>query len=175
MDDSVDIRVGNGYDLHRLAKRAPHGYGRPLILAGVPIDHPLGPVGHSDGDAVLHAVTDALLGAVAAPDLGSLFPDHDPAWAGADSAAFVAEAVRRVEAAGYRVGNVDVTVICERPKIGPHRSAMRERLGDLLGVAMDRVNIKGKTHERLGELGAGHAIEVHAVAVVVRRDASPVA
>ena len=109
------IRIGHGYDLHRLEPVAPDGPGRPFILGGVRFDHPLGPVGHSDGDALYHAVTDAILGALAEPDIGRLFPDTDPQFEASDSRVFIAEAVRRMRAAGYVLGNLDVTVICERP------------------------------------------------------------
>ncbi len=159
-------RVGHGFDLHRLEPVAPAGAGRPFILGGLLIDHDRGPVGHSDGDVLLHAVTDALLGAIAAPDLGTLFPDTDPAWEGADSARFLAAAVERVAAAGGVVANLDATVICERPRIGPHRTAIRERLAAGLGIPIDRVNVKGKSHEQVDAIGEGRAIAVHATVLV---------
>ena len=124
----IGARIGHGYDLHRLEPIAPAGAGRPFVLGGLRIDHDRGPVGHSDGDALLHAVTDAILGALAEPDIGQLFSDRDPRWGGADSTLFLAEAVRRMKARGLRIGNVDATVICERPKIGPVKDAMRARL-----------------------------------------------
>lgn len=161
------MRIGHGYDLHRLEPLPPHGAGRPFVLGGVHVPHDRGPVGHSDGDALLHAVTDAILGAMGEPDIGQLFPDTDPAWAGKDSAHFLAEAVRRMRSAGLRVGNLDATVICERPKIGPVKSAIRSRLAALLGTAESSVNVKGKTHEKVDAVGEGRAIEVHVVALLV--------
>jgi 2-C-methyl-D-erythritol 2,4-cyclodiphosphate synthase len=161
------VRIGHGYDLHRLEPVAPHGAGRPFVLGGVPVPHDRGPVGHSDGDALLHAVTDAILGAMGEPDIGQLFPDTDPAWAGKESAHFLAEAIRRMRSAGLRVGNLDATVICERPKIGPVKSAIRSRLAALLGTAESVVNVKGKTHEKVDAVGEGRAIEVHVVALLV--------
>jgi 2-C-methyl-D-erythritol 2,4-cyclodiphosphate synthase len=112
------FRIGHGYDLHRLEPCAPAGAGRPFVLGGVAIAHDRGPVGHSDGDALLHAATDAILGALGMPDIGQLFPDTDAAWLGQDSALFVREAAKRMRAAGWEIGNMDMTVICERPKIG---------------------------------------------------------
>lgn len=159
----LPFRIGHGYDLHRLEPIAPAGAGRPFVLAGVRFDHDRGPVGHSDGDAVFHAVTDALLGAVGLPDIGQLFPDNDPRWDGADSAIFLAEARDRVAALGWRVANLDVTVICERPKLGARKREMIESLARVLGVAAEQVNLKGKTHERVDAVGEGRAIEVHAV------------
>jgi len=160
------FRIGHGYDLHRLEPCAPAGAGRPFVLGGVSMASERGPVGHSDGDAVLHAVTDALLGAIGEPDIGQLFPDNDPANEGADSTRFVHEAVRRVEERGLAIGNLDVTVVCERPKIGPHRAALRGRIAEVLGVTVDRVNIKGKTHEKVDAVGEERAIEVHAVVLL---------
>ena len=161
------MRIGHGYDLHRLEPVAPDGAGRPFVLGGVRVPHDRGPVGHSDGDALLHAVTDAILGAIGQPDIGQLFPDTDPAWSGKDSAHFLTEAVRRMQAAGLRVGNLDATVICERPKIGPVKSQIREHLARLLGVSTEAVNLKGKTHEKVDAVGEGRAIEVHVVALLV--------
>lgn len=163
-------RIGHGYDLHRLEPLAPEGAGRPFILAGVRFDHPLGPVGRSDGDALYHALTDALLGAIGAPDIGRLFPDTDERLEAADSAVFVAEAVRRMRGAGYEVGNVDITLICERPKLGERRDAMIANVARLLGCETSRVNIKGKTHEGVDAVGEGRAVEVHAVALLVHSE-----
>ena len=160
-------RIGHGYDLHRLEPMAPAGAGRPFVLGGLRIDHDRGPVGHSDGDALLHAVTDAILGALAEPDIGQLFSDRDPRWDGADSTIFLTEAVRRMKARGLRIGNVDATVICERPKIGPVKDAMRARLAALLGADLGAINIKGKTHEKVDAVGEGRAIEVHVVALLL--------
>jgi len=160
-------RIGHGYDLHRLEAPPPAGAGRPFILGGVLLDHPVGPVAHSDGDALLHAVTDALLGALGGPDIGQLFPDTDPRHAAADSRVFLAEAVRRVAAAGLALANLDATVILERPRIGPHKDAMRRAIAGCLGVPIDRVNVKGKTHERVDAVGEGRAVEVHCVVLLV--------
>jgi 2-C-methyl-D-erythritol 2,4-cyclodiphosphate synthase len=169
--DRPPFLVGHGYDLHRLEALAPAGSARPFILGGVRIDHDRGPVAHSDGDALLHAVTDALLGAIAAPDIGQLFPDTDPRHDAEDSRVFLAEAARRVRAAGYRPTNLDATVICERPKLGPHKDAIRAVLADLLGMPPARVNVKGKTHEKVDAVGEGRAIEVHAVVLLEREGA----
>lgn len=163
----IGARIGHGYDLHRLEPMAPAGAGRPFVLGGLRIDHDRGPVGHSDGDALLHAVTDAILGALAEPDIGQLFSDRDPKWDGADSTIFLAEAVRRMQARGLRLGNLDATVICERPKIGPVKESMRARLAELIGVDASAINIKGKTHEKVDAVGEGRAIEVHVVALLV--------
>jgi len=160
-------RIGHGYDLHRLEPPPPAGAGRPFILGGVLLDHPVGPVAHSDGDALLHAVTDALLGALGGPDIGQLFPDTDPRHAAVDSRVFLAEAVRRVAAAGLALANLDATVILERPRIGPHKDAMRRAIAGCLGVPIDRVNVKGKTHERVDAVGEGRAVEVHCVVLLV--------
>lgn len=137
------------------------------MLGGVAVNHPTGPVAHSDGDALLHAVTDAILGALAEPDIGQLFPDNDPALDGADSRRFLDEALRRMRARGLRLGNLDATVICERPKIGPIRDAIRASLAAMLALPIDGVNVKGKTHEQVDAVGEGRAIEVHVVALLI--------
>ena len=177
---ALSIRIGHGYDLHRLEPHPPTGHGRPMIVGGVRLPDPppgawregvggpVGPVGHSDGDALYHAVTDALLGALALPDIGQLFPDTDPRHEGRDSADFVFEAMNRVRAAGYQVVNLDSTVILERPKIGPHKERIRRNLAALLEVAIENVNVKGKTHEKVDAVGEGRAIEVHAVLVLMK-------
>jgi len=153
-------RAGMGYDLHRLVE------GRPLVLGGVTIPFERGLAGHSDADAICHAVTDAILGAAGAGDIGRHFPDTDPAWKGASSLDLLRRVVEIVRARGLAVGNVDATVILERPKLAPHIDAMRARLADVLGVTIDRVSIKAKTNEGVGELGRGEAIAVHAIALV---------
>lgn len=163
------LRIGHGYDLHRLEPVAPAGAGRPFVLGGVRFDHDRGPVGHSDGDALLHAVTDAILGALGLPDIGQLFPDTDPRHEGQDSAEFLAEAARRMRAAGWEVANIDMTVVCERPKIGPRKQEMLERISHILGVPAANLNMKGKTHEKVDAVGEGRAIETHVVALLVRR------
>lgn len=172
--DSAQFRIGHGYDLHRLEPRPPAGEGRAaLVLGCVALVHPdgWGPVSHSDGDALAHAVTDALLGALALPDLGTLFPNTDPRHAGEDSSVYLKEAARRVREAGWEIGNIDSTVVLERPKIGPMRTRIREAMAGHLGVSPEAVNVKGKTHEGLDALGEGRAVEVHAVALLVRRGA----
>lgn len=160
-------RIGHGYDLHRLEPLPPEGAGQPFLLGGVAIEHDCGPVGHSDGDTLLHAVTDALLGALGEPDIGELFSDQDPRWQDAASAQFLAEATRRVHAAGFEIGNVDCTVVCERPKLSPHKDAMRANLARLLKIKPERVNIKGKTHEQVDAIGEGRAIEAHVLALLL--------
>lgn len=168
MPRPTDFRVGHGYDLHRLEPLPPHGRGKPLVLGGAHLTHDRGPVAHSDGDALLHAVTDAILGALALPDIGQLFPDTDPRHESQDSAEFLREAVRRASAAGWFVVNLDATVVLERPKLSPHKASMRARLADLLGVPIDRVNVKGKTHENVDSVGEGRAVEVHASVLLGR-------
>jgi 2-C-methyl-D-erythritol 2,4-cyclodiphosphate synthase len=153
-------RVGFGYDSHRYA------VGRPLILAGVRVQHPSGLAGHSDADAVLHAVTDALLGALGAGDIGEHFPDSDPQWRGADSGLFVRRAVAMAIQAGLRVGNCDVTVLCESPKLSPYKPAMRAAIAALLEVAEDRVGIKAKTNEGMGWIGRGEGLAAMAVVLL---------
>lgn len=153
-------RVGLGFDVHRLVE------GRPCMLGGVKLPHPTGPLGHSDGDAVLHAITDALLGAAGLDDLGTLFPDSDPKWKGADSARLLRAAVEKVRAAGFRVINVDVVIATEGPRIAPHRAAMRQRIGELLDLEANAVNVKGKTLEGLGALAGGAGVAVQAVCLI---------
>ena len=165
----MQYRIGHGYDLHRL-EPVEAGGGRPFVLGGERFEHDRGPVGHSDGDAAYHAVTDAVLGALGEPDIGRLFPDTDPQWDGADSSVFLEEAAARMRAAGYAVGNVDVTVVSERPKLGAKRDAIRGNLARLLGCAAERVNVKGKTHEGVDAVGEGRAVEVHAVVLLARVD-----
>lgn len=152
-------RIGFGWDSHEFKARIP------LRIGGVLLPHSHGLGGHSDGDVLLHALTDALLGAVAAPDIGSLFPPSDPRWKGADSASFVREALRRVRAAGYEVSSVDTTLILSAPKIGPHTGKIRNRVAGLLGIPPDRVGIKAKTPEGIG---TDHAAIAHAVVLIER-------
>jgi 2-C-methyl-D-erythritol 2,4-cyclodiphosphate synthase len=154
------MRVGLGFDVHRLVA------GRECVLGGVRLPHDTGPLGHSDGDAVLHAVADALLSAAGLDDLGTLYSDKDPRWRGADSAALLADVVARVAAKSWRVSNVDVVVATEGPRIAPHRAAMRARIGDLLRIDPDAVGVKGKTLEGLGSFAQGAAVVVHAVALL---------
>jgi len=155
------MRIGTGYDLHRVID------GRPLVLGGVTIATDRGLDGHSDADVLSHAVTDAILGAVAGGDIGRHFPDTDPEWKGASSLAMLRHAVGIARERGYRVSNVDAVVIAERPKLAPHVDAIRERLAAELGVDAGRVGLKGKTNEGIGEIGRGEAMAVHAVAMLI--------
>ena len=157
-----DIRIGHGYDVHRLVP------GRRLVLGGVEIPWDLGLLGHSDADVLLHAVMDALLGAAAMGDIGRHFPDTDPAYAGADSMQLLARVREMLHESGYRVSNVDCTVIAQAPKLLPYLPEMRSRLAVNLGVATDRVNVKATTEEGLGFTGRGEGIAAHAVALIVR-------
>lgn len=156
------FRIGQGYDVHQLVE------GRPLILGGVTIPHDKGLLGHSDADALLHAITDALFGAAALGDIGRHFPDTDERFRGADSRVLLREAMARVQAAGWRVMNVDSTLIAQRPKLAPHIDAMRAVVAADLGIGIDAVNIKGKTNEKLGYLGRCEAIEAQAVCLLAR-------
>ena len=165
---SPTFRIGHGYDLHRLEPLPPNGNGRPLVLGGVAIEHDKGAVGHSDGDAMFHAVTDAILGALGQPDIGQAFPDHDPQYDGADSRQFLEHAQQTMARLGYTLGNIDITVICERPKISPHKAAIIASIAQVLECDIDRVNLKGKTHEGVDAIGEGRAIEVHVAALLVR-------
>jgi len=158
------IRTGTGFDVHRLAQ------GEPLWLCGVQIPHDKGLAGHSDADVGLHAVVDAILGACAQGDIGEHFPPSDPRWKGAPSEKFIAHAVELADKAGYRVGNVDVTLVCEAPKIAPHREAMRQKLAALLGVELGQVSVKATTTERLGFTGRGEGIAAQAVTTLVCRE-----
>lgn len=156
----MSFRIGSGHDSHRLVQ------GRPLILGGVRLDHPKGLAGHSDADAVLHAVTDALLGAAALGDIGDLYPDTDPQWKDADSRRFLADALARLRELGWRVVNLDVTVFAQEPKLGPVKHAIRASLAELLGVPRDAVNVKAKTGEKVGHIGRGEAIGCHAIVLI---------
>jgi 2-C-methyl-D-erythritol 4-phosphate cytidylyltransferase/2-C-methyl-D-erythritol 2,4-cyclodiphosphate synthase len=156
-------RIGYGYDVHRFEQ------GRRMVLGGVDFGLDYGLLGHSDADAVLHAVMDALLGAAGLPDIGHLFPNTDEQWRGASSMDLLAEVVTRVGSAGYRTGNVDITVIAERPKVGPHTAAMKANIARVLGIAEDAVGIKATTAEGLGDLGAGAGLAAHAVAMLISR------
>ena len=156
----MSIRVGSGHDTHRLAE------GRPLILGGVRIDHPRGLVGHSDGDVVAHALTDALLGAAGLGDIGGLFPSEDERFRGADSLVLLSEAYASVRAAGYALMNADCVLIGEAPRVAPHRNEMRDRLARALEVTADRVNVRATTTDGLGFTGRGEGLAAHAVALV---------
>jgi 2-C-methyl-D-erythritol 2,4-cyclodiphosphate synthase len=155
------IRVGLGYDSHRFAEDD-----RKLVLGGVEFPGERGLKGHSDADVLIHAIIDALLGAAALGDIGSHFPDTDEKWRGADSARLLSAVVAEVRAAGYEIGNIDATVICERPRIGGRIREIRERLAGIMGLRVDAVSVKGKTNERMDDIGAGMGIAVHAVCLV---------
>ena len=156
------FRIGEGWDVHALVP------GRPLVIGGVTIPHTHGLLGHSDADVLLHAITDALLGAAGLGDIGTLFPDTDAAFKGADSAALLAEAARRVHALGWRVGNVDSTVIAQAPRLGPHRAAMAERIAAALQIDVAQVNVKAKTAEKIGPVGQGASIEARAALLLIK-------
>ena len=158
------FRVGEGWDTHQLVE------GRPLILGGVTVPHTHGLLGHSDADALCHAITDALFGAAGLGDIGRHFPDTDDAFKGADSIALLAECVRRVRAAGWEPVNVDSTIVAQKPKLAPHVDAMRDRLADTLGLPRDAVNVKAKTAEKMGPVGELKAIETRAVCLLVRAE-----
>lgn len=155
-------RVGQGYDAHRFAP------GRRLVLGGVEIEYPEGLAGHSDADVATHALMDALLGAAGLDDIGALFPDDDPAYAGASSVGLLREVMARVRAAGWVVGNVDLTIVCERPRLAPHRQAMRACLAGALGVDEDAVGLKATTTEGMGFEGRGEGIAASAVCLLER-------
>lgn len=154
------IRIGSGYDVHRFAE------GRELWICGVRIDHPLGLLGHSDADVAIHALCDALLGAAAMGDIGSHFPDTDPRYKGADSRVLLAEVIRMIGERGYQVGNADVTVIAQKPKMAPHIPAMRSVLARIMGVSEDAVSVKATTTERLGFTGREEGIAAMASALI---------
>lgn len=158
----MSLRIGEGWDTHALVT------GRPLVLGGITIPHTHGLLGHSDADALLHAITDALLGAAGLGDIGRHFSDTDPQFKGADSVLLLEEACRRVMAAGWRVINVDSTVVAQAPKMAPHIPAMRERIAAALQVTSDAVNVKAKTAEKMGPVGEGRAIEARAVCLLWR-------
>jgi len=159
------IRVGQGFDVHRFTEPQE---ARPLILMGIQVPYDRGLVGHSDADVMLHALTDAILGAAGLGDIGQHFPDTDAAYKGADSAELLKSVMARVQDLGWRVGNADVLLIGERPKLGPHRQAMRERIAPLLGIEMDALNVKATTTERLGFTGRGEGLAAQAVVLLLR-------
>lgn len=162
------MKIGYGWDSHEFKR------GVPLKIGGVKIPHPKGLGGHSDGDVLLHAITDALLGAIAAPDIGTLFSPADPHWKGAESSVFLAEALWRVKGAGYQIANIDSTLILARPKIGPHTQAIRERLAELTGIPGECIGIKAKTPEGMGTENAAiaHAVVMLETAPPARRKKS---
>ncbi len=156
----MKLRIGEGWDVHALVA------GRPLILGGVTVPYDKGPLGHSDADALLHAITDALLGAAGLGDIGRHFPDTDERFRGADSAVLLAEAARRVREQGWQVVNLDSTVIAQAPKLAPHIDAMRTRIAQILGIDPSQVNVKAKTAEKMGPVGEGRSIEARAVVLL---------
>lgn len=158
----MNFRIGEGWDIHALVAE------RKLILGGVEIPFHLGLLGHSDADVLLHAITDALLGAAALGDIGTHFPDTDLAFKGADSGVLLAEAARRVRAKGFEIGNVDSTVIAQAPKLMPHMPAMRARISQVLGIAVDQINVKAKTAEKMGPVGLGQAMEARAIVLLYK-------
>lgn len=159
---TADIRIGQGFDVHAF------GDGDHVMLGGVRVPHDRGIVAHSDGDVALHALCDALLGALALGDIGTHFPPSDPRWKGADSRAFLRHCDRLVRERGWKAGNVDLTVICERPKVGPHAEAMRRAIALDLGIELDAVGVKATTTEKLGFTGRGEGIAAQAVCLLVR-------
>lgn len=154
------MRIGHGYDVHRLVD------GRKCIIGGVDIPYEKGLLGHSDADVLLHAVMDAVLGAMAAGDIGKLFPDNDPTYKDADSLALTRRVAEVMKERGYRLGNIDATVIAQAPKLAPHISAMRANIADAFGVEADRISVKATTEERLGFTGSGEGIAAHAVCLI---------
>ncbi|GIL47345.1 hypothetical protein Vafri_4190 [Volvox africanus] len=162
----LPYRVGHGFDLHRLAE------GYKLIIGGIDIPHTKGCEAHSDGDVLLHTVTDAILGALCLPDIGQLFPDTDPKWKGARSDIFLKEAVRLMDEKGYVLGNLDCTIIAQKPKLSPHKESIRNNLSALLSADPSVVNIKAKTHEKVDSIGEERSIGCHAVVMLIRKDLS---
>lgn len=162
---SAAFRIGHGFDAHRLVA------GRPFVLGGVTIPHETGPLGHSDADVAAHALCDAILGAAALGDLGAHFPDSDPQWAGADSMRLLAACATMAREAGYELGNVDATVVVQRPRLAPHLPAVRARVAETLGLELDAVSVTAKTSEGMGYTGDGSGIAAYAVALLARRGA----
>ena len=155
------MRIGHGYDVHRLTE------GRRLILGGVEIPYEKGLLGHSDADVLVHAVMDALLGAVGAPDIGQLFPDKDPAYKGADSMVLLARVADMIKDRGYVLGNLDATILAQAPKLAPHIPAMKENIARVMGVSVEQVNVKATTEEHLGFTGSGDGMAAHAVCLLL--------
>lgn len=159
----LPFRVGHGFDLHRLEP------GYPLIIGGIDIPFEKGCEAHSDGDVLLHCVVDAILGALGLPDIGQIFPDNDPKWKGARSSVFIKEAVRLMDEAGYELGNLDATLILQRPKLSPHKETIRTNLSLLLGADPSVVNLKAKTHEKVDSLGENRSIAAHTVVLLMKK------
>ena len=160
--ENIPFRIGHGYDVHRLVE------GRKLIMGGVEIPYEKGLLGHSDADVLLHAVSDALLGALALGDIGKHFPDTDPAYAGADSLKLLELVVEKVKAQGYAVGNLDATILCQKPKLATYIVPMREKIAAACGVSVEQVSVKATTEEKLGFTGEGLGISAHCVCLLVK-------
>lgn len=158
----MPYRIGQGYDVHALVP------GRPLVLGGIPIPHVRGLLGHSDADALLHAITDGLIGAAALGDIGRHFPDTDPRWRGADSAELLAATAGMLSERGWRIGNIDASIIAQEPRLAPFVPAMCRRIAEVLAIELNRVNVKARTGERLGPVGRGECIEAQAIVLLVR-------
>jgi 2-C-methyl-D-erythritol 2,4-cyclodiphosphate synthase len=167
----MHMRIGYGYDSHRFAlpKDSDGGAEKPLVLGGVEFPREPGLVAHSDGDALVHAIIDALLGAAAMGDIGSLFPDTDPKWSGADSMKMLEAVAKKIRAGGYAISNIDATVICERPSIRGAAEMIRERLAGAMSIGKGRISVKGKTNEGMDDVGAGLGVAVHAVCLLEER------
>uniref|UniRef100_A0A7S2XZX5 2-C-methyl-D-erythritol 2,4-cyclodiphosphate synthase n=1 Tax=Fibrocapsa japonica TaxID=94617 RepID=A0A7S2XZX5_9STRA len=160
---TMPFLVGHGFDIHRLAP------GLPLVIGGVTIPYELGAEAHSDGDVIYHSVVDAILGALTLPDIGQLFPDNDPRWKGADSSVFMEEAYRRMDEAGYTIGNVDVTLILQKPKVKDIKPAMKENIVRLLRTTPSQVNVKARTHEKVDSVGEGRSMACHVVVLLMKK------
>ncbi|HEY9296694.1 MAG TPA: 2-C-methyl-D-erythritol 2,4-cyclodiphosphate synthase [Phormidium sp.] len=160
----MNIRIGNGYDIHRLVAD------RALILGGVKISHELGLLGHSDADVLTHSIMDAMLGALSLGDIGHYFPPTDEKWAGADSLMLLAQVDQLIQEKGWRIGNIDSVIVAERPKLKPHIPAMRDRLAEVLSIKPDQIGIKATTNEKLGPVGREEGIAAHAVVLLVAAD-----
>ena len=158
----MDIRIGQGYDVHALAE------GLRLVLCGVEIEHTKGCVAHSDGDVAIHALCDAMLGALALGDIGKLFPDSDPQYKGSDSTKLLRVVVERIESKGFRIGNVDITIAMQRPKLRPHIDLMRQRLAEVIGIDTNRVSVKATTTEHLGFEGREEGVSATAVTLLIK-------
>jgi ygbB family len=163
IDGGEEMRIGQGYDVHRLVAE------RPLILGGIEIPYEKGLLGHSDADVLLHAISDALLGAAALGDIGAHFPDSDPAYRGADSAELLRAVGDLIRAAGYEIGNIDSTVVCQAPKLAPHIASMRARIAEVLALPVGAVSVKASTEEHMGFTGRGEGIAAHAVCLLTER------
>ena len=158
----MNIRIGNGYDVHRLVE------GRPLILGGINIPHQLGLLGHSDADVLTHSIMDALLGALSLGDIGHYFPPSDPQWKGADSMILLEQVLKIISSQGWKIGNIDSTIVAEQPKLKPHLKSMRDALARIMAIEIDQISIKATTNEELGPIGSQEGICAYAVVLLVR-------